>query len=170
MARSRDPRQSQHVAAIIALLLAVQFTPQLFASDESATSEGQPRANAKHSESTALHENGTPRLGAEDQSDPPPADSPAERERKEQIRQQVRRGFQVLLVLVLLAVLVSVMFLLWGMRLRRQLRQPLPPVHKGDELWFLKPAHPKPDDHRSDTPTDSPSPPADEPPENPNAG
>lgn len=97
------------------------------------------------------------------------AETPAERERREQIRQQLRRAFAVLFVLCLLSVFVSVMFLLWTVRLRRRLRQPLPTVHKGDELWFLKPARPKSDENPSTAPSANPPPPADEPPEYPNA-
>ena len=81
----------------------------------------------------------------------------AEREHKAQLRQQLQRGFAILLVLVLLAVFVMTMFLLWGIRLRRRLRKPLPAIHKGDELWFLKPATQKPDDNPPDTPQTNPN-------------
>ncbi|MBI5757774.1 MAG: hypothetical protein HZA46_04575 [Planctomycetales bacterium] len=81
----------------------------------------------------------------------------AEREHKAQIREELRRGFAILLVLVLLAVFVMMMFLLWGIRLRRRLRKPLPAIHKGDELWFLKPATQKPDDNPPEMPPTNPN-------------
>ena len=104
-------------------------------------------------------------VGAADES---PEQTVAERTRKARLREQLRRGFAILLVLVLLAVFVIMLFLLWGIRLRRRLRKPFPVIHKGDELWFLKPATQKPDDHPTAIlPDTAPPPPSsDDPPTN----
>jgi hypothetical protein len=152
---------TQQFPVLWTALVVLCLTGTVLSERDSAVCHADEPASATENRPTDI--NPSPLVTAESAAPADRADTAeqvdAEREHKAQVREQLRRGFAILLVLVLLAVFVMMMFLLWGIRLRRRLRKPLPAIHKGDELWFLKPATQKPDDN-----------PPEMPPTNPNAG
>jgi hypothetical protein len=44
----------------------------------------------------------------------------------------------LLVVIAILTVSLLIILMLWGVRVRRQVRKPLSPVHPPDPLWYLK--------------------------------
>ena len=52
---------------------------------------------------------------------------------------------QMLTGIVMIGIGLVAFVLIWGNRTRRRARELLPPMQRGDELWFLKPKkkHPR---------------------------
>ncbi len=59
-------------------------------------------------------------------------------------------GFVLLGCIIVGGALLLTLVVTWGNRARRAARSPLPPVSERDELWFLKPKKPLPEEESDD--------------------
>ena len=80
------------------------------------------------------------------EADVPP---PAKREFREPESDEQQQRIVTVAIYLLIAVTVTIVSLLiivmlWGARVRRQARQPLPSTSPNDPLWYLKGKNPKP--------------------------
>lgn len=89
-----------------------------------------------------------PILSAEDSHADQPADASANRTSSSGHRlapdaqakkQALSLGFIMLACIIVGGTFLLTLVVIWGNRMRRLARSPLPPVSKRDELWFLKP-------------------------------
>lgn len=63
---------------------------------------------------------------------------------REQRRRVAQAAGHLVLLLALTGALALVLLVLWGFRVRRQIRRPLPHVSATDDLWYLRPARHRP--------------------------
>lgn len=98
-----------------------------------------PESNAKPQPSEATQESKESDDRTKVAKQPSPQDEVAAQKRKDRRKQVAWALFG--LVALSLAGMVG-FAILWGVRTKRIVRQPLPPAPKGEDLWFLKKAKP----------------------------
>lgn len=73
---------------------------------------------------------------------------------KAEQRRQALAGLLALAGIAIAGIGLATVTILWGARLRRETRKPMPPTAPRDDLWFLRPPKSLPED--SPPPTESP--------------
>ncbi len=92
----------------------------------------------------------TPAVERARADEPHPADAAEQREKE----RHVLAGMAAITGIVIVGVALIALIVLWGGRLRRMNREPLPSTNVQNEFWFLRPPKPPVSDRGPDAPSE----------------